>query len=347
MNLSRNVTGETISSSEENPRDLSCKKDNYIEINNQLDCFGSKEPHNDDTNSVILTGAKDPLKADTNDAILRGLNSCSPQKDGKNSCRLTRGDVGKSKCKLAFTLAEVLITLGIIGVVAAITLPTVINKCQSYILKQQFRKAYSTLFNAIKLVQVQNGSPIACYYWEKNPYAEAGNTAVCVKNNEYGSCVAWKLKDGSPIPSDYTGQMFECRKFNEDLIKTLKIVKFCEKEALKNGCLTENYRGADKVKKEQNPDKNIDPNSEFSDTNIKNKYPAFITPDGVLYIRYISAVPLYVFDINGHKGPNKWGYDIFSFMLTGNKKDGITKIVGQYHAAEKGGKYMQQMINNF
>lgn len=30
--------------------------------------------------------------------------------------------------KYAFTLAEVLITLGIIGVVAAMTLPTVVNK---------------------------------------------------------------------------------------------------------------------------------------------------------------------------------------------------------------------------
>ena len=30
-----------------NTKELSCKKDNYIEINNQLDCFGSKEPHND------------------------------------------------------------------------------------------------------------------------------------------------------------------------------------------------------------------------------------------------------------------------------------------------------------
>ena len=28
-------------------KELLCKKDNYIEINNKLDCFGSKEPHND------------------------------------------------------------------------------------------------------------------------------------------------------------------------------------------------------------------------------------------------------------------------------------------------------------
>ena len=38
----------------------------------------------------------------------------------------THAGTWKGSCKTAFTLAEVLITLGIIGVVAAITMPTVI-----------------------------------------------------------------------------------------------------------------------------------------------------------------------------------------------------------------------------
>ena len=50
--------------------------------------------------------------------------------------------------KSAFTLAEVLITLGIIGIVAAMTLPALINKAEEYILKQQFKKVYNTLQNA-------------------------------------------------------------------------------------------------------------------------------------------------------------------------------------------------------
>ena len=36
--------------------------------------------------------------------------------------------IGKLGYKNAFTLAEVLITLGIIGIVAAMTLPTLLNK---------------------------------------------------------------------------------------------------------------------------------------------------------------------------------------------------------------------------
>lgn len=43
----------------------------------------------------------------------------------------------------AFTMAEVLITLGVIGIVAAMTLPTLINKYQETQFKSAYKKAYS------------------------------------------------------------------------------------------------------------------------------------------------------------------------------------------------------------
>ena len=43
--------------------------------------------------------------------------------------------------RIGFTLAEVLITLGIIGVVAAITLPALIQKQQEKILVNQLKKS--------------------------------------------------------------------------------------------------------------------------------------------------------------------------------------------------------------
>ena len=55
--------------------------------------------------------------------------------------------------KVAFTLAEVLITLGIIGVVAALTLPSVINKTQKLALEVAFKKSYANLYNAVNLVK--------------------------------------------------------------------------------------------------------------------------------------------------------------------------------------------------
>ena len=47
-----------------------------------------------------------------------------------------------ASCKSAFTLAEVLITLGIIGMVAAMTLPALMNDKQNKELQTQFKKTY-------------------------------------------------------------------------------------------------------------------------------------------------------------------------------------------------------------
>lgn len=48
-----------------------------------------------------------------------------------------------SKIKLAFTLAEVLITLGIIGVVAGMTIPTLMNNFADAQYKTGYKKAFS------------------------------------------------------------------------------------------------------------------------------------------------------------------------------------------------------------
>ena len=59
--------------------------------------------------------------------------------------------------KAAYTLAEVLITLGIIGVVAAITLSTVINNIQGRQLQTALKKSYSTINQALDMYYVENG----------------------------------------------------------------------------------------------------------------------------------------------------------------------------------------------
>ncbi len=62
--------------------------------------------------------------------------------------------------KRAFTLAEVLITLGIIGVVAAMTLPSLIANYQHKVLETQFKKAYSILYQLVLDVQNDTGMPL-------------------------------------------------------------------------------------------------------------------------------------------------------------------------------------------
>ena len=57
----------------------------------------------------------------------------------------------------AFTLAEVLITLGIIGVVAALTLPALIQKYQKIVTVNRLKTNVSILSNAIRMSEAHNG----------------------------------------------------------------------------------------------------------------------------------------------------------------------------------------------
>lgn len=61
------------------------------------------------------------------------------------------------KRKNGFTLAEVLITLGIIGVVAAMTIPTLMQTQRKIATQFALKKFYSQRSNAIKPSEVENG----------------------------------------------------------------------------------------------------------------------------------------------------------------------------------------------
>ena len=61
--------------------------------------------------------------------------------------------------KCAFTLAEVLITLGIIGVVAAITIPSLVTNYQKHVVETKLAKFNSTMNQAMRLSMVDNGDP--------------------------------------------------------------------------------------------------------------------------------------------------------------------------------------------
>lgn len=69
----------------------------------------------------------------------------------------------KVDCKFGFTLAEVLITLGVIGIVAAMTMPTLIQKNQNEVLKNQFKAAYSDLNQAAMMFKVHNDMSVSEY----------------------------------------------------------------------------------------------------------------------------------------------------------------------------------------
>lgn len=131
--------------------------------------------------------------------------------------------------KKGFTLAEVLITLGIIGVVAALTIPTLMSKYRSIVFKAQFNKAYSVLSQVVEKWRDDCGGDIWSIYYDdsdrkgtqlrndfysyfkgeaNNPtseikpyYTSAKNSTLSIHNCPAGCCVqpaknSYRVVDG-------------------------------------------------------------------------------------------------------------------------------------------------------
>jgi len=73
--------------------------------------------------------------------------------------------------KIGFTLAEVLITIAIIGIVAALTIPNLVMKYQKHVVETHLKKAYVTFTEVINRSIVDNGVP---RHWDL-PAVEADN----------------------------------------------------------------------------------------------------------------------------------------------------------------------------
>lgn len=76
-----------------------------------------------------------------------------------------------------FTLAEILITLGIIGVIAAITIPLLMNNTNDKETATAVKKAYTVFSQALKMSEVDNGpvgswgcTDATCYFNKITPY---------------------------------------------------------------------------------------------------------------------------------------------------------------------------------
>ena len=58
---------------------------------------------------------------------------------------------------LAFTLAEILITLGIIGIVAAMVIPSLINAYQKHVAVTRLKQIYAQIAQSMKFSEADNG----------------------------------------------------------------------------------------------------------------------------------------------------------------------------------------------
>ncbi len=93
--------------------------------------------------------------SETNSEGKLGANVGQPTNIRKD----TFSRVYRSPRKSAFTIAEVLITLGIIGIVATLTLPGLIAKYQEKVWLNQFKATYSILSQAYTRAFMEYGAP--------------------------------------------------------------------------------------------------------------------------------------------------------------------------------------------
>ena len=203
--------------------------------------------------------------------------------------------------KTAFTLAEVLITLGIIGIVAAMTLPALTGKYQQKVLASQFKKAYANLQTAINTVNTQNGIPYECY----------------------------TLRFG--IDYHYT----ECKEFWEKVLEQYQLIKTCKYN--EPSC-----RPYYKEKAQVLAEGGTLINNACS--HPINEQTAYNLKDGSIF--YIYNYPGYNhnslffgIDVNGIKGPNRWGYDLFYLNLyRENESKPVTGLTFVCELIEKDGQ---------
>ena len=189
----------------------------------------------------------------------------------------------------AFTLAEVLITLGIIGIVAALTIPNLVGFYRWKTLETAFKKGASEIAQALDRYQADNGERFIPDYKSE-----------------------WTLK---PILLKYFSLYSDCG-MGADRTE----------EALERACLKNYYYAGDSANNstiyKNYTNTQAIPMTYFDDGQ-------FVTSDGILVLlnNTKSSFTAISIDVNGHlKSPNRLGYDLFMFQI--DDKDGRLRAMG-------------------
>ena len=91
---------------------------------------------------------------------------------GGNRLSSCRKDFTLDIYRCAFTLAEVLITLGIVGVIAAMTLTSLINETKNKNLETALNKQYSVIQQSILMMQQEEGQEVNWINYPKYVFYE-------------------------------------------------------------------------------------------------------------------------------------------------------------------------------
>lgn len=182
-------------------------------------------------------------------------------------------------CVHGFTLAEVLITLGIIGVVAAMTLPSVINDAKDKAVISQLKKEYSVLSQALLRAKNEHEDYV---YWNIVDYDMTSTTEIFTYIKPY-------LKIVKECPNQTMGCWHQVTSLKDANIHN----------AAGMGDSVYNFILADGARVSMNI---------YSSDSDRTMY-------GVTEYALSPFIGFWV-DVNGSKKPNKLGRDVFLFILT-------------------------------
>lgn len=114
------------------------------------------------------------------------------------------------KKQTAFTLVEVLITLGAIGIVAALTIPTLMKYVDKSSQKTSFKAIYSDLSSATQMIKRNNSGLLTGFFTSltdiKDSYANQLKITKSCDNSNTEGCwsYTWKELNGSPLTAPTT-----------------------------------------------------------------------------------------------------------------------------------------------
>jgi type II secretory pathway pseudopilin PulG len=176
--------------------------------------------------------------------------------------------------KNAFTVSEVMITLGLIGVLASLTISTIGSSVQQKARTAEFRTAFSKLNTSLKSITHDKGNVYACY---------DANLSSDYKE-KYGLTVASGLQSNSDGCSDLMNE----------LIHSLGFTRICQDNPISEGCIPSTYK-----QNGENP-------KDFKTVD------AYVLENSMIMF-FMTSQPsaFFAIDVNGVKGPNRWGLDIF------------------------------------
>lgn len=212
----------------------------------------------------------------------------------------------------AFTLAEVLITLGVIGVVCALTLPSLINKIEDMQYTAMWKKKYSEISNIYNLVKDEMGGANICVetktgYGVDTKCSKIGQRArYTTLSPEFVEKFVSHLKVVDSCGHPEYGEVTECMNFK------FKWIGYCDKAAAGGyyGTLVQN-----KGQKGSIRGTSCEPAGGLY-TGWEMSRKAVLLADGsVIYFGGHSTGFISV-DVNSFgKGPNVLGRDLFAVMV--------------------------------